>query len=63
MLQSLRRALLGAVVILTLLPLPVSGAELPVGKLEKIRVPSPALANNLQGNDATRDVHVYLPPG
>jgi S-formylglutathione hydrolase FrmB len=35
----------------------------PAGSLEKIRVPSPALAGNLQGNDATRDVHVYLPPG
>ncbi len=33
------------------------------GKLERIRVASPSLAGNLQGNDATRDVHVYLPPG
>ena len=24
---------------------------------------SPSLAGNLQGNDAERDVHVYLPPG
>lgn len=33
------------------------------GRLEKARVHSPSLAGNLQGNDATRDVHVYLPPG
>lgn len=33
------------------------------GTLEKIRVHSPALEGNLQGNDATRDVWVYLPPG
>jgi enterochelin esterase-like enzyme len=33
------------------------------GKLAKIRVHSPSLAGNLQGNDAVRDVHVYLPPG
>lgn len=33
------------------------------GKLEKARVHSPSLEGNLQGNDATRDVHVYLPPG
>jgi S-formylglutathione hydrolase FrmB len=33
------------------------------GKLEKLRVESPALAGNLQGNDATRDVWVYTPPG
>jgi S-formylglutathione hydrolase FrmB len=32
------------------------------GRLEKIRVESPALAGNLQGNDHVRDVHVYLPP-
>jgi S-formylglutathione hydrolase FrmB len=33
------------------------------GKLEKIRVPGRALEGNLQGNDAVRDVHVYLPNG
>jgi enterochelin esterase-like enzyme len=33
------------------------------GTLEKIRVNSPSLAGNLQGNDPVRDVHVYLPPG
>lgn len=40
------------------------GAAAPArGTLEKIRVESPALQGNLQGNDAVRDVHVYLPPG
>jgi len=33
------------------------------GKLEKIRVHGASLAGNLQGNDADRDVYVYLPPG
>jgi enterochelin esterase-like enzyme len=33
------------------------------GRMEKSRVLSPSLAGNLQGNDAERDVHVYLPPG
>jgi enterochelin esterase-like enzyme len=33
------------------------------GKLEKVRVHSAALTGNLQGNDADRDVYVYLPPG
>ncbi|MET0281166.1 MAG: alpha/beta hydrolase-fold protein [Steroidobacteraceae bacterium] len=33
------------------------------GRLEKVRVHSAALAGNLQGNDADRDVYVYLPPG
>ena len=42
---------------------PAAAAGQPAGTLEKIRVHGPALAGNLQGNDATRDVHVYLPPG
>ena len=33
------------------------------GKLDKIRVHSPSLDGNLQGNNAARDVHIYLPPG
>ncbi|MEO6184876.1 MAG: alpha/beta hydrolase-fold protein [Steroidobacteraceae bacterium] len=33
------------------------------GKLEKIRVQGASLVGNLQGNDAERDVYVYLPPG
>jgi enterochelin esterase-like enzyme len=40
-----------------------AAATVPQGRLEKIRVHSPSLEGNLQGNDATRDVHVYLPPG
>ena len=33
------------------------------GSLEKIRVYGPALEGNLEGDDPTRDVYVYLPPG
>jgi len=46
-------------------PVPSAPADKPArqGKLVKLRVPGPSLAGNLQGNDATRDVHVYLPPG
>jgi len=33
------------------------------GKLEKLRVHGASLEGNLQGNDATRDVWVYTPPG
>jgi enterochelin esterase-like enzyme len=33
------------------------------GKLEKIRIHGASLEGNLQGNDATRDAWVYLPPG
>jgi enterochelin esterase-like enzyme len=37
-----------------------SGA--PAGKVERIKVHSPAIEGNLQGNPADRDVLVYLPP-
>jgi enterochelin esterase-like enzyme len=37
-----------------------SGA--PAGKVERIKVHSPAIERNLQGNTADRDVLVYLPP-
>ncbi len=37
-------------------------AQPPAGKLERIRVPGPSLEGNLEGDDATRDVFVYLPP-
>ena len=37
-----------------------SGA--PAGKVERIKVHSPAIEGNLQGNTADRDVLVYLPP-
>jgi enterochelin esterase-like enzyme len=34
----------------------------PVGRVERIKVHSPAVEGNLQGNTADRDVLVYLPP-
>jgi enterochelin esterase-like enzyme len=34
----------------------------PVGNVERIKVHSPAIEGNLQGNTADRDVLVYLPP-
>lgn len=37
-------------------------AQPPAGSLERIRVPGPSLEGNLTGDDATRDVFVYLPP-
>jgi enterochelin esterase-like enzyme len=35
----------------------------PAGKVEKVRVHGSSLEGNLAGDDATRDVYVYLPPG
>ena len=43
-------------------PAATLAADAAAGRLETIRVHGPALDGNLQGNDATRDVHVYLPP-
>ncbi len=61
MLKKIRPVLaLCAIVLACLLPGELLAAP---GKLDKIRVHSPALEGNLQGNDATRDVWVYLPPG
>src|SRR5262245_15441245 len=37
-------------------------AQPAAGKLEQIRVHGAALDGNLSGDDATRDVFVYLPP-
>jgi enterochelin esterase-like enzyme len=37
-------------------------AQAPAGSIERIRVPGPSLEGNLSGDDATRDVFVYLPP-
>jgi enterochelin esterase-like enzyme len=37
-------------------------AQPPAGRLEQIRVHGAALEGNLSGDDATRDVFVYLPP-
>ncbi len=50
---------LGAVMLACLLPEASLAAQ---GKLEKVRVEGASLKDNLQGNDATRDVWVYLPP-
>ncbi len=41
----------------------VSSLALAQGTLEKIRVAGPSLKGNLEGDDAVRDVFVYLPPG
>ncbi|HEX7236515.1 MAG TPA: alpha/beta fold hydrolase [Gammaproteobacteria bacterium] len=38
------------------------GAQPAAGRLERVRVPGAALEGNLEGDDATRDVFVYLPP-
>lgn len=60
MLKSVR-SLAGLCALLLAVSIPVA-AVAAEGKLEKLRVHSAALEGNLQGNDATRDVHVYLPP-
>jgi enterochelin esterase-like enzyme len=61
--RILALAALGAAALAIALPQFSQAAEPAAGKLEKIRVHSEALAGNLQGNDADRDVYVYLPPG
>ena len=53
-------AMLCAVVLFAAAAAPVLAAE---GRLEMQRVHGASLEGNLQGNDATRDVWVYLPPG
>jgi S-formylglutathione hydrolase FrmB len=35
---------------------------MPVGELQRIKVHGPSLVGNLEGDDPTRDVFVYLPP-
>jgi enterochelin esterase-like enzyme len=35
----------------------------PACRVDKVRVHGPSLEGNLAGDDATRDVYVYLPPG
>jgi enterochelin esterase-like enzyme len=37
-------------------------AQTPTGRVERIRVPGPSLEGNLSGDDAMREVFVYLPP-
>lgn len=44
-------------------PLRVSAQTAVLGTVEHIKVHSPAVEGNLQGNPAERDVFVYLPPG
>lgn len=39
-----------------------AAAQVAAGTLERVRVHGPALEGNLSGDDATRDVFVYLPP-
>ena len=39
-----------------------ASSQTPAGTVERIRVHGPALEGNLAGDDATRDVFVYLPP-
>jgi S-formylglutathione hydrolase FrmB len=39
------------------------GTLMAQGSLQQIKVHSPALAGNLEGDDPLRDVFVYLPPG
>jgi len=41
---------------------PLSAQPRAGGALERIRVPGPSLEGNLEGDDETRDVFVYLPP-
>jgi enterochelin esterase-like enzyme len=58
------RALLTAGAVLIAAALPPAGAaqEIAHGTVERIKVLSPSLDGNLQGNSAERDVLVYLPP-
>jgi enterochelin esterase-like enzyme len=50
-----------ATALLVALPLSAQNAAA-AGKVERIKVHSPAIEGNLQGNPADRDVLVYLPP-
>lgn len=54
-------ALRAVVALVCLISLATAEAQ-SAGRLEQIRVYGPSLDGNLQGNDATRDVFVYLPP-
>ena len=48
--------------LLSISSLALAATALAQGTLEQIRVFGPSLEGNLQGNDSTRDVFVYLPP-
>jgi len=63
MLRSVTAFAGGTAVLASLLVAGTAMAQAGGGTLEQIRVPGPSLAGNLSGDDATRDVFVYLPPG
>ena len=53
---------LAALAAASMVALPLAAQTAPVGRVERIKVHSPAIEGNLQGNTADRDVLVYLPP-
>jgi S-formylglutathione hydrolase FrmB len=60
--EPCRRRLLGLLVAVSAFAASSLAAQPPAGSVERIRVPGPSLEGNLSGDDATRDVFVYLPP-
>ncbi|HET7608986.1 MAG TPA: alpha/beta fold hydrolase [Gammaproteobacteria bacterium] len=60
--ESYRRPLVTLLVAVCAVATGPLGAQQAAGRIERIRVPGPSLEGNLEGDDATRDVHVYLPP-
>jgi enterochelin esterase-like enzyme len=65
MLKAFRSFAIGCVLAAAVLPCAALSAEqkAAAGQVEKVRVHGTALDGNLAGDDATRDVYVYLPPG
>src|SRR5690606_22615469 len=61
-LSSAARAAAGTLLAVMLLAGPAAAEETAKGTVERIKVHSPSLEGNLQGNSADRDVLVYLPP-
>jgi enterochelin esterase-like enzyme len=62
MYESYRRGLAVFLVAVSALAAGTVAAQPPAGSVERIRVPGPSLEGNMAGDDATRDVFVYLPP-
>jgi enterochelin esterase-like enzyme len=62
MYESYRRGLAVLLVAVSALAAGTVAAQPPAGSVERIRVPGPSLEGNMAGDDATRDVFVYLPP-
>jgi S-formylglutathione hydrolase FrmB len=60
--ESCRRFLVSLLVAVCTLAAGTLAAQPDAGRIERIRVPGPSLEGNLTGDDATRDVFVYLPP-